>query len=266
MRIVLIGGTHPRHLYYHNAIAGNMSLEVMGALLEQREHMIPQPPEGTSNRDAALFRRHFKARDAKEWEYFGYQSKPNTDIRLTSQDELLMTDNAHWIINKKPDLILVFGCHMLYGLFQDICPTINLHLGLSPRYRGSATLFWPFYFLEPNYAGCTFHQIVDEPDAGEIVHQCRPELKRGDTIHDVQCRAVVKATADMLELLKTFDTWEYKHQRNTGKCFLGADFIPQHLRMIYEVYDDNLVDAYLDGELSGREPYLYQDNLEVGNV
>ena len=26
-----------------------------------------------------------------------------------------------------------------------------MHGGLSPRYRGSATLFWPFYFLKPNH-------------------------------------------------------------------------------------------------------------------
>ena len=29
---------------------------------------------------------------------------------------------------------------------------LNLHLGLSPWYKGSATLFWPFYFLQPNYS------------------------------------------------------------------------------------------------------------------
>lgn len=261
MKIVIIGGTHPRHLHYHNAIADNYN--VVGALLEKREHMIPQPPEGISDRDAKLFIRHFVSRDVKEGDYFGEQSLPDTDIRFTTQDDLLMTDNAIWIEILEPDIVLVFGCHMLYGRFQEIAPTINLHLGLSPRYRGSATLFWPFYFLEPNYSGCTFHQIVDEPDAGDILHQCRPELKRGDTIHDVQCRTVVKATADMVELLDKWPEWKMKKQRNTGKCFLTTDFIPQHLRMIYEAFDDNLVDAYLDGELSGREPYLYQGNLDV---
>ena len=260
MRIVIIGGTHPRHLYYHNAIADNFN--VVGMLLEYRESMIPKPPKGTSERDTALFRRHFEARDAKEAEYFGKQTIPDVNVRFTTQDKLLMIENAFWIENLKPDIVLVFGCHMLYGRFQEGV-VINLHLGLSPRYRGSATLFWPFYFLEPQYAGCTFHQIVDEPDAGEILHQCRPELKRGDTIHDVQCRAVVKATADMLELLERWSDWNFKEQRNTGKCFLTTDFIPQHLRNIYEAYDDNLVDAYLDGELADREPYLYQGNLTV---
>jgi folate-dependent phosphoribosylglycinamide formyltransferase PurN len=261
MNVAIIGGTHPRHLYYHNAIAENY--KVVGMLLESREHMIPQPPDGTSERDAALFRRHFANRDAKEREYFGKQTIPDLPVRFVDKDNLLMTDNAHWIMDLKPDLILIFGCHMLYGLFQEIAPAINLHLGLSPRYRGSATLFWPFYFLEPQFAGCTFHQIVDEPDAGPILHQCRPNLKRGDTIHDVSCRAVVKATSDMVELLGRWPSWEWKTQRNTGKCFLTTDFIPQHLRNIYEAYDDNLVDAYLDGELGNRQPYLYQDNLYV---
>lgn len=257
MRIVLIGGTHPRHLYYHNAIANNYN--VVGALLESREGMIPKPPEGTSERDAELFNRHFAARDAKEREYFGEQSMPDVPVGFTAKEELNAFANWDWLESLDADLVLVFGCHMIEWK-SDKNRIINLHLGLSPRYRGSATLFWPFYFLEPNFAGCTFHQIVDEPDAGDILHQCRPELKRGDTIHDVQCRAVVQATADMVHLLETFDAWKLKPQRNTGKCFLTTDFIPQHLRMIYEAYDDNIVDAYLDGELSGREPYLYRGN------
>ena len=34
---------------------------------------------------------------------------------------------------------------------------INLHLGLSPWFKGSVTLFWPFYHLMPQFCGSTFH-------------------------------------------------------------------------------------------------------------
>ena len=39
--------------------------------------------------------------------------------------------------------------------------------------------------------------------------------------------------------------------------------VPQHLRMIYEVFDDNLVNEYLDGNLDVSEPWLYQGNFDV---
>jgi hypothetical protein len=34
----------------------------------------------------------------------------------------------------------------------------------------------------------------------------------------------------------------------------GGDFRPQHLHAIYDVYENRVVDRYLDGEFPGREP------------
>ena len=83
--------------------------------------------------------------------------------------------------------------------------SINLHLGLSPWYRGSATLFWPFYNLQPQFAGSTFHQIVNEPDAGDILHQTIPVLKKGDTLHEVAAKVVIQSTVDAVKLLKIIE-------------------------------------------------------------
>ena len=57
--------------------------------------------------------------------------------------------------------------------------------------------------MVPQLCGTTFHQITKLADAGEIIHQCVPELLSGDTIHDVGARCVVKARD---ELRKIFDT------------------------------------------------------------
>lgn len=264
-RIVFIGGTHPRHLYYFNRIAEKF--DVIGAILEQREGMIPTPPEWCEHLDKALFSHHFRSRDTKETIYFGNQEIEFNHITV-DPDKLNTHANAEYIAQLSPDLVLIFGCHMIRNPLLEALqmPAVNLHLGLSPRYRGSATLFWPFYNLEPNHAGCTFHQIVHEPDAGNILHQCRPELKHGDIIHDVACKAVVKATDDMVTLLGDFANWgptrDWYRQRNTGKCYLTTDFQPQHLRMIYEVFDDDIVDQYLDGKIRpNTDPILHERNL-----
>lgn len=256
MRVAIVGGTQPRHMYYHNQIAQHYN--VVGALLEHREGMLPQPPEWITPADRELWRRHFGNRNQVEARVFG-APRLNVPVKMVAAMDLNTPESMIYVMNLQPDLILVFGCHML-NWYLDV-PMINLHLGLSPRYRGSATLFWPQYFLEPNWAGCTFHQIVEEPDAGQILHQCRPDFEYGDTIHEVSARAVLVATADMVSLLRNFDGWQYHAQRATGKNFLGRDFQPQHLRMIYDVYDDDIVDAYLNKEIQPGEPWLYQDNL-----
>ena len=88
---------------------------------------------------------------------------------------------------KSPDFCFIFGTNIISEFITDSMHkmSINLHLGLSPWYRGSATLFWPFYNLQPHWAGATLHKIVSEPDAGDILHHVMPKLEEGDTIHDV---------------------------------------------------------------------------------
>ena len=46
---------------------------------------------------------------------------------------------------------------------------LNPHLGLSPYYRGSATLFWPFFFNELHFLGTTIHIATNKVDAGCII-------------------------------------------------------------------------------------------------
>jgi hypothetical protein len=48
----------------------------------------------------------------------------------------------------------------------------------------------------------------------------------------------------------------FKQKPEAGKNFLESNFQPQHLRMIYQVYNNNVVDAYLDGKISQKEPNL----------
>ena len=264
MRILFIGGSHPRHLYYRNEIARHF--EIVHSIIQAREVMLPEPPKHISAHDLVLWRKHFGHRDIKEKYYFEEPEAPTEDTTYIPPQFLnsgLITSKIHSL---NFDVCLVFGCGMIRDPLLSALPehTYNLHLGLSPRYRGAATLFWPFYFLEPNYAGCTFHKIVNEPDAGDIVHQCVPPLEYCDKIHDVSCRAVIQATEDAIKWLNKLDSGEplrYHKQRATGKNFLASDFQPQHLRMIYDVFDDNIVAAYMDGKLKPPEPFLWEANL-----
>ena len=280
-KILFIGGTHPRHLYYANKIHERYPLA--GRILVGRGSMIPRLPDGNSNRNAKLWACHFQGRKNTEEKYF---PPLNLDVYSYVFTPDLFGSQCMIDIVKEinPDIVLVFGCGMIKGELAEALPelTINLHLGLSPRYRGAATLFWPFYFLEPQWAGCTFHKIVDEPDAGDILHQCVPELERGDKIHDVACKAVMKATKEMINLLNWYKSyasyratggyvvldapkewpseppkpWEFHPQSATGKNFLSRDFQPSHLRMIYETYNDDIVDQYLAGNLKQHKPKL----------
>lgn len=259
MKIMWIGGSHPRHLYYANTI--HKTHPITAAIVEQRGGMVPQPPPGLPKRDRENFERHFANRDMAEHNYFGEQSLPDVPVLETSNEGLNSEQSREYVRKYEPDVVLIFGCGLIKGDLYSAVPinTINLHLGLSPRYRGAATLFWPFYFMEPAYAGTTFHYIVSEPDAGDVVHQVVPELNPEDRIHDVACKAVVQSTKeaiDLLEILASGGELTRFKQKGTGKNFLSGDFKPEHLRVIYDVFDDDMVKQYLDGKLPSKEPRL----------
>ena len=55
-------------------------------------------------------------------------------------------------------------------------------------------MFWPFYFLKPQFAGLTLHNISDKPDAGDIFHQSTPSLIKGDGIHNVGTKVVINGS------------------------------------------------------------------------
>jgi len=159
------------------------------------------------------------------------------------------------------DLAFVFGVNLIKNPVLEILPKdkINLHLGLSPWYKGGATLYWPFYHLQPQFAGITFHQITDRPDAGEIVHQSVPILSYGDGIHDVGAKCVINAAADAAKLIEKWlidRSFKGEIQKTTGRVWRGCDFHPSQLRVIYDLFNDSIVDVYLKGELDQTLPRI----------
>jgi len=259
MRIMFIGGDHPRHLYYINKIQDNF--EIAGAIIQHRENISLTIPENLSEEDKKNFIRHFKTREKKEIQYFKNPELPKCDIHDTTAKTLNSIESVEFLKEIKPNLVLIFGSTLIKNPLYSVLPpdSINFHLGISPRYRGAATLFWPFYFLEPNYAGSTFHYIISEPDAGNIIHQCTPKLSIGDGIHDVACKTVITSTDEMIKLLEIKNNgkvWKNFEQTGTGKNFLMSDFKPEHLRVIYTLFDDKLVDEYLQDNIYSKNPNL----------
>ena len=240
----------------------------------EREGLNPDIPLNLAKIDKDNFIRHFADRDAVESRAFGNLAIEPTfgeiqTLRCNS-DTLNSQDSVNFVKDFSPDLCFVFGPDLIKNPLLRVLPdeSINLHLGLSPWYRGSATLFWPFYFLQPQYAGATFHKVIKEADAGSILHQCIPNLKAGDGVHDVAANTVIKAKEEVVLLLKHYlyeKKWIYKDQTFTGKLFLTCDFEPIHLRILYNLYDNNIVDAYLKGELGLRTPKLvnFFDNFKI---
>jgi folate-dependent phosphoribosylglycinamide formyltransferase PurN len=261
MKIVLLSGSHPRHYFIANTLLENDLLH--GHLIEEREAFMPVPSKELEPIDRENFIRHFHDREKAELAYFGRHLKVYKDIPTlkVKKSEFNGEQMLQWLVGQKPDVVLTYGVHKIEDHIIDILPDFawNIHGGLSPWYRGNITLFWPLYMLRPNWAGMTIHRLTSKLDGGDIIHHSVPELEYGDGIHDVACKAVIKAAQDLVEILKRLRKGvipQYVPQKTNGKLFVGTDWTPQHLRLIYQTFNNDIVDQYLDGKLGHIEPKL----------
>ncbi len=263
MKVLLFSGDHPRHLYVHAALRG--AFDVCGAVCMRREEFVPTPPVGIPAHDAENFQRHFTDRAAAEKKYFGAAKAEEVfagmPVRYCDLQTINTNETAAFVKECDPDVILIFGVTLIKEPLLSVLPAdrINIHMGLSPWYRGAATLFWPFYNMQPQYAGSTIHQIVPKADAGAIIHQVVPTLEKGDGVHDVGAKVVLQSTKELIALFQEREKsgrFEEVEQRTSGRLYREGDFRPEHLRVIYDLFDNDMVDVYLRGEIKNSPPEL----------
>lgn len=259
--VVLMQGSHPRHFAIARMLRDGGHLRAL--VVEQRENFVPEPDPSWDPHYQELFRMHFEKRSIAEKNTFGdvdpeeiCQGIPC--LRVT-KDELNSEKVLAFLKEHQAPMMLSYGVHRLSSDVLSLFPgnAFNIHGGLSPWFRGNSTLFWPFYFLKPNYAGMTIHRLTERLDGGEILHHSLPELRYGDGIHDVASRAVLQVAKDLGRLLTMLDQGTELRcvpQKSMGKLFVTSDWTPQTLTVIYDLFGDHIVDRFLDGTLIRDEP------------
>lgn len=254
MRVLVITGDHLRHLGLVHALVG--TVDVAGWILMEREPVVESFAWIEDSHDRALMERHFHTRRAVEESSFGAyrsleQDFPGLILRCTSE-ALNSQSTARFVSETKPDSAIVFGSDLICDPLLGVLPPLsyNVHLGLSPHYRGSATLFWPYYFLQPQFCGATVHKLSAVVDGGDVLHQSLPDIRTGDGIHDVGVRTVQSAINDLVSIFERgLLESACQPQVQSGKVFRVADFRPEHLRVIYDLFDDKIADLFYSSDL-----------------
>lgn len=259
MNIIFLCGSHPRHRYIANKL--NDCGYLSGLVIEERGPHIPETPSDLGRPLTELYEEHFNRRAIAEKSFFGDQPFPSVASLNVAHKDLNSIKVHNFLSKMQPDLCISYGVHLISNKTLSFmgCDVWNIHGGLSPEYKGVITHFWPSYMLEPQMTGVTLHEISSKIDAGKIVHQTSADLVRGDGLHQLACRVVKKFSNELISVLRMKENGELKpskKQTRTGKLWLNKDWRPEHLRLIYELYSDSIVDFYIDGELNQFEPKL----------
>ena len=260
MKSICLIGSSFRHTYIANMIS--RSTDLIGVIVEQREEAIPPTPEGLEEEIAEYFVRHFEDRFRIEKQYFGeYNLDIAPNVLAIEKDELNGPKVRSFLKALGADVGISYGVHVLDTETLACMPDTkwNCHGGLSPWYRGAITHFWPSYMLEPQLTGVTLHNLTSRLDGGEIVHQTCADLSVEDGIHDIACKAVNNFGLDLVDVLKIFNRGELKpavQQKSAGKLWLARDWRPEHLKLIYGVFNNQVAKAYLEDRFQKRDPEL----------
>ena len=246
MKLVLLSSNSLRHKYIAHCLGADLKL----VITEEKSPAILDTSAYHAE-DAEFISQHFAARSKSESEFFdAFRDFPESVIQLQfSHGELNSPEAVEAIDKVAPDFLVLFGSSMikrpLLSKYED--HIINLHLGLSPYYRGSATNLYPYLFEEPECVGATIHLATNEVDKGQILHQLRPEMKETDSLHDIGNNTILEAGKILPQIIQKYNSGEIRPipQKGNGRLTRNKDITPYVLRKIYKNFEEGLIGRYL---------------------
>jgi methionyl-tRNA formyltransferase len=250
-KIVILTGSELRHSFMRMSIALHPDLEVVRTYCEGMEGTLVekiQSAEINTRRE-----RHLNARAEVEKDFFSLfvnhvqdLSHPLSIPRKSINEPRVIDD----IRTLNPDLVMAYGCSIISPELIAAFPKrfLNVHLGLSPYYRGSGTNFWPIVNKELSAIGATFMYIDPGIDTGEIIHQIRARVISGDSPHTIGNRLIRDAAFVYANLAATLDTCEHINPLPTPpieRLYKNSDFTEESVTIAYRNLTEGLIDEHI---------------------
>ncbi|ADF51459.1 formyl transferase [Zunongwangia profunda SM-A87] len=236
-----------RHKYIAKELAEHTSLQL---IVDEKKSVSITKNNGLNDEDTLFWKNHFKLRENSEKQFF-------KDIEFPENVELLSLEhgkiNSELVQEKlkeiRPDFIILFGTSIIKRDILNLFPNkfINLHLGLSPYYKGSATNLFPFYYKEPECVGATIHIASEKVDAGAILCQLRPEIEVKDDMHTTGNKVILKAGKLLPKILQDYNSGkiDLKKQSKSGKELRIKDLNISILKEIYKNFEQGMIIDYI---------------------
>lgn len=159
----------------------------------------------------------------------------------------------------KPDLIIVYGTSIIKGDLLNLYKNkiINMHLGLSPYYRGSGTNYFSLVNNRPELFGTTFLFLDKGIDTGKIIHQLRADFKAEYNSHDIGNNLILKSFNHLSKLIINFKKIKLKHLKTRRKNFLFRRkmFGNSSLRLMNKNFKEKFIELYLNNKTKRDKNY-----------
>lgn len=262
MKIVILTGSETRHNFFRKSIAADARISVLSSYCEGKEKSLEnlvRMKDSSTN----LELQHVEARSQAEKDFFersllniSDKSNPGFLQKGEINDDNVVND----IISQSPDLLICYGSSLIRSKLLDEFRGrfLNVHLGLSPYYRGAGTNVWPLINGEPEMVGATFMHIDAGIDTGQIIHQIRADIFLGDSPHSIGNRLIASMTESYANLIANFENLKDEEQpKSDGKLYLQKDFDHDACHKLYQNFYGGMVERYLNTEI--EYPYIVEN-------
>jgi phosphoribosylglycinamide formyltransferase 1 len=265
LRAILLTSTFRRHVFVANTAAAGCDL--VGVWQEEKTFRPDQYARDAV--EGAVIDRHFADRDASEERYFSSAADMMLGRgalrRVVPAGACSDPAEVALMSARRPDVVLVFGTGILRAPLLSAFEgrIINIHLGLSPYYRGAGTNFWPLVNRQPEYVGATIHYLDAGIDTGPILAHARPCIETSDGPHDIGNKTIV-AAAEMLLRAAAAHVAGLAHavpQWDGGRLYRRKDFNADAVRTLYRNFETGMIQEYLSAR-SSRDAVLRLIELE----
>ena len=208
MKTTVFTSNQPRHLSLVNRIS-SISDEVY--CVQECNTVFPGQASDFYNKSETM-EKYFKQVMLAERGCFGELGFLPQNVRSLSikGGDLSNLDRTALVNCLDSDLYIVFGASYIRGWLAKFLVknrALNIHMGLSPYYRGSSCNFWALYDNNPNYVGATIHMLSEGLDSGPILYHCVPRWD-GETPFEFTMKSALVAHKSLTSRIKNGEVFE----------------------------------------------------------
>ena len=254
--IVILTGSELRHQFLRVYLSNINEIKVLTSFCESTKGNLNEKINLTKNN--SLRNKHLDYRSQSEKDFFETYTNgiiDNSNPKIIERGEINDAKYVNEIKKLNPDLLIAYGCSIIRSELLDVFigKFINIHLGLSPYFRGSGTNFWPFVENKLSLVGTTFMHIDEGIDTGKIIHQIRAKIFSGDSIHTIGNRLIKDSVIECSKLIinfKKLNNISLKKPNSFSKVYRNKDFTEESVQMAY-----NKLSLKIDDYILNKESY-----------
>ena len=205
MNITLITSDQIRHNYLVNLLS-NIATK-LNVIQEKKTFYSNQ------NKISNLMKNYFLKVDDAQKKVFGNTAidKKNKNIKLLSLEnkelEKCSLNSLSDFLNN--DIFIVFGSSFIKKDLVNFLidhKALNIHLGISPYYKGTDCNFWALFDNNPHLVGATIHLLSKGLDSGQILYHALSEIKEDPFIYTMSAvKSAFESIAQKIENKTIFE-------------------------------------------------------------